>query len=80
MPAIGFQYHVTSGHYLDLRIGYQIQEYNVTLNRRGSLTETKNTNGNFAVTYSEDFLVKTRTARLSQSGIVIMLGYTAGLF
>lgn len=81
MPAIGFQYHIKSGHYLDVRIGYQIQEYNVTLNRRGSLTETKkDAAGNFAVTWSEDFLVKTESRKLSQSGIVILLGYTAGLF
>lgn len=81
MPAIGFQFHISGGHYLDLRIGYQIQEYNVTLNRRGSLTETKkDANGNFAVTWSEDFLEKSRSTKLSQSGIVILLGYTAGLF
>lgn len=81
MPAIGFQWHITSGHYLDLRIGYQIQEYNVTLNRRGSLTETKkDANGNFQLTWSEDFLVKSQSAKLSQSGLVILLGYTAGLF
>jgi hypothetical protein len=81
MPAIGMQYHVTSGHYLDIRIGYQIQDYSVTLNRRGSLTETKrNADGSFAVTWSEDFLKKTETRKLSQSGIVILLGYTAGLF
>jgi len=81
MPAIGFQWHITSGHYLDLRIGYQIQEYNVTLNRRGSLTETKQyADGTFAVTWSEDFLVKSQSAKLSQSGVMIMLGYTAGLF
>jgi hypothetical protein len=81
MPAIGLQYHIKSGHYLDLRIGYQIQDYNVTLNRRGSLTETKkDAAGNFAVTWSEDFLVKTETRKLSQSGIVVLLGYTAGLF
>lgn len=81
MPAIGFQLHVTSGHYLDLRVGYQLQEYNVTLNRRGSLTETKTyADGSFAVTWSEDFLTKTRTAKVSQSGIVVLLGYTAGLF
>jgi len=81
MPALGFQYHITSGHYIDLRIGYQIQNYSVTLNRRGSLTETKrNADGTFAVTWSEDFLAKTQTVKLSQSGIVIMLGYTAGLF
>ncbi len=81
MPAIGFQLHISSGHYVDLRIGYQLQEYNVTMNRRGSLTETKkDANGNFAVTWSEDFLDKTRSAKLSQSGIVILLGYTAGLF
>lgn len=81
MPAIGLQLHIASGHYLDLRIGYQLQEYNVTLNRRGSLTETKrNADGSFAVTWSEDFLTKTQTAKLSQSGIVVLLGYTAGLF
>lgn len=81
MPAIGFQFHISGGHYIDLRVGYQIQEYNVTLNRRGSLTETKkDANGNFAVTWSEDFLVKSRTAKLSQSGFVVFLGYTAGLF
>ncbi len=81
MPAIGFQFHVSGGHYLDLRVGYQLQEYNVTLNRRGSLTETKTyADGSFAVTWSEDFLTKTKTAKVSQSGIVILLGYTAGLF
>jgi hypothetical protein len=81
MPALGFQYHVASGHYIDIRIGYQIQEYNVTLNRQGSLTETKTkADGSFAVTWSEDFLVKSQSTKLSQSGIVILLGYTAGLF
>lgn len=81
MPAIGFQIHISRGHYLDFRFGYQIQEYNVTLNRRGSLTETKkDAAGNFAVTWSEDFLAKTESRKLSQSGIVILLGYTAGLF
>ncbi len=80
MPALGIEFHIQRGHYIDFRVGYQFQNYNVTLNRRGSLTETKTTNGNFAVTYSEDFLNKTREAKLSQSGIVILLGYTAGLF
>lgn len=81
MPAVGFQYHIKSGHYIDIRIGYQIQDYTVTLNRRGSLTEMKrDAAGNFAVTWSEDFLVKSETRRLSQSGLVVLLGYTAGLF
>jgi hypothetical protein len=81
MPALGFQWHVTGGHYLDVRVGYQFQEYNATLNRRGSLTETQtDQNGNFKVTWSEDFLNKSQTVKLSQSGIVILLGYTAGLF
>ncbi|HRP70919.1 MAG TPA: hypothetical protein PLY93_15455, partial [Turneriella sp.] len=71
----------SGGNYLDLRIGYQYQEYNTTLNRRGSLTETQtDASGNFKVTWSEDFLKKTESTKLSQSGIVILLGYTAGLF
>lgn len=81
MPAIGLQYHIASGHYLDLRIGYQIQQYSVTMNRAGSITETKtDAAGNFLLTWSENFLNNTQTAKLSQSGIVILLGYTAGLF
>lgn len=81
MPAAGFQWHITSGSYIDVRIGFQIQEYSATLNRRGSLTEMQKDNtGAFKVTWSEDFLKKTESTRLSQSGIVILLGYTAGLF
>jgi len=81
MPAIGFQYHIKSGHYVDFRIGYQIQNYNANLSRAGSFTETKTgPSGNFLSTWSEDFLVKSRSSALSQSGIVILLGYTAGLF
>ncbi|MCX7631767.1 MAG: hypothetical protein N2Z22_00385 [Turneriella sp.] len=81
MPAMGFQYHITSGHYVDVRIGYQILDFTVTLNRRGSLTEMKrDAAGNFAVTWSEDFLVKSETRRLTQTGLLILLGYTAGLF
>ena len=81
MPAAGFQWHISGGHYIDVRVGWQYQEYNATLNRRGSLTETQtDANGNFKVTWSEDFLNKSQTVKLSQSGIVILLGYTAGLF
>lgn len=78
---MGAQWHLAGPHYLDLRLGYTMQNTTVNLVRAGNWNATasdKNT-GDFLFSYSRKVKAAERETVFTQSGFQIIVGYTVGL-
>ena len=80
-PVIGAQYHLSGPHYLDVKIGFNIQTASMSLDRDGVITETAKdpSTQNLLITYSQKVAEETRESTYSQTGLFFLIGYTVGL-